>query len=312
MKRDGYALIAVLAVMVLMVTVLNNLSRLSLRRALAASDAQIRLQQRLGSDSIERVVLPQAARVFESLEEQAEEARRLGRDELTVPTKLRDAVTIGGVTFDVVLSDEDSKLNLNQVYHAVGEARARTTINKLVPAVAARSIRLIPAVRSVGNPLEFMTDQDDEDDTAEAEIPRAFRSWGEVFDLSSLFSTIGSDAALPNLTTELTCWGSGSINIRRASDESIRSAAACVISEAGANRLVNRYRENPTITSEMLITRETKSESERQRLRRMLGEVSVHFSVWIDASAKARRSARVFSVMRRTDDGVIVNERYAY
>ena len=47
----------------------------------------------------------------------------------------------------------------------------------------------------------FDSEESDDDD----DIPDAFRSWGEIFDLPALASQIGSDAALPNVTTGMTC-----------------------------------------------------------------------------------------------------------
>jgi hypothetical protein len=320
-------LLAVLAVLVLMVTVLAALSKLSLRRALAAADGQVRLQQRLGADSIEAALLPKAGGVFALLEEQSDQSWVETETILPIPTQLRGVVTIGGVTFDVILADEDSKLNLNQVYHLTGMQKTETTAGRLVGPRAEKSLRLLPAVRpmtkelletssadeSGDGPAGSLADlADDASDPLPVEIPRAFRSWGEVFDLSALNAGFGNDAALPNVTSNLTCWGGGGLNLRRASDASIQAAAACVLSEAGARRLVSRYRENPVLSLEILVQQEVKIESDRLRLRRMLAETSTHFSLWIDASATARRSTRTFSVMRRTEDSIMINERFAF
>lgn len=324
--RSGYVLLAVLAVMVLMVTVLATLSKLSLRRALAAADAQVRLQQRLGADSIEATLLPAAVGVFALLEEQSDQAWKETETVVPVARQIRGAITIGGVTFDVVIADEDAKLNLNQVYHMAGKQRTESAVSDLVGATARRAMRLLPATRPMTRQLEndsgsdtdgdlgsdTENDSDDEPDSRQVEIPPAFRSWGEVFDLSGLAASFDTDVALPNATTEITCWGGGGLNVRRASDESMQAAAACVLSDAGARRLVSRYRESPTMSLQILVQQEAKTETERLRLRRMLAETSTHFSIWIDASTTARRSTRTFSVMRKTDDGIIINERFAF
>lgn len=307
-RRGGYVLLAVLAVLVLMVTILATLSKLSLRRALAAADAQVHLQQRVGADSIEKVLLPRAAKLFDDLEQQAEEIRKTTGTAPPIPRQIRSAVTFGGVTFDVVIADEDAKLNVNQVYHMTGPARTESTLRDVTGPLSARSVRLLPATR----PLTELLLESATDSEEDAEIPRAFRSWGEVFDLTRLADGWGSDAALPTVTAEITCWGGGGLNIRRASDTSIRSAAACVLSDAGADRLLSRYRESPTMSLGILVQQEAKTESERLRLRRMLAETSTHFSLWIDASAIARGSMRTFSVMRKTDDGLTINERFAF
>jgi hypothetical protein len=301
-------LLVVLAVLVLMVTALASLSSLSLDRALAAGDAKIRLQQRLGAASIERALLPRAATIFQRLDETAAEN---GPARSGAPRQLRGAFTMGGVTFDVLLADEDAKLNLNRVYHRTGLERTAAIVTELVGPAAARAVRL--QAQTPPQPQAF-----EEGDAAEAEagdlpaLPRAFRSWGQVFDLARLRATTGSQAALPAATGQLTCWGSGALNVRRASDAALRAAAGCVLSRAGAGRLLRRYRDNPTLSLELLIEREAKTEIERRGLRKLLGETSNHFSLWLDASAIGRRSRRVFSVMRQTEDGTTVHERFAH
>jgi hypothetical protein len=314
-------LLLVLAVLVLMVAALSQLSTISLRRALAAADEQVRLQQRVGAESIERALLPRAAALFDARQKAAEQQLSLDATNPppgSSPYRIRAAVSFGGVTFDVVLADEDAKLNLNRVYHAAGKQRVDRAVAELSGPVAARALRTLPAVRplpqsGIGQREDF-DDADDEDDGDEGDekIPRAFRSWGEVFDLPRLAAVAGTDAALPNVTQSITCWGGGALNLRRASDEAIRAAAACILSEGAARRLVSRYRDNPAVPLEVLLVGEATSESERIRLRRMLGESSSHFSLWLDASTTSRRSLRRFSVMQLTEDGVTINERFSF
>ena len=307
-KRSGYVLLLVVAVMVLLMTALAALSKTSLKRALAASDARIRLQQRLGSESLEQILLQEAAGVFDRLEKAAEKERKGGAD-TRVPTQLRGAVSIGGVTFDVMLSDEDAKLNLNTVYHAVGLERTRRAIGEVAGPAVLRSTRLMPAVPPTPPSIQDSRGDDSVDETI---VPPAFRSWGEVFDLQRLSSTIGDDAALPNVTSELTCWAGGGVNVKRATDAAFTQTAACVLSQGAAERLVARYRESPAADLRVLIQTESSNERERLALRQLLNETSSHYSVWMDASAVARRSMRSFSVLRKTEEGSIVNERFAF
>lgn len=309
-SRGGYVLLIVLAVLVLMVTALSQLSTLSLRRALAAADAEVRLQQRVGAESIERVLLRRAAGLFDTLEQAAEQRASSATPR---PHSIRAAVTFGGVTFDVVVADEDAKLNLNRIYHEAGKQRADRVIAELVGPLAARAIRTQPAVRPT--PSATIASRDDGDDADSAEptkVPPAFRGWGEVFDLKRLAEVTGSAAALPNVIEQITCWGSGSVNIRRASDDAIRAAAACILSDGAARRLLRRYRDNPNVPLEVLVIDEATNEADRVALRRLLGETSTHFSLWLDASTPARRSLRRFSVMRLTDEGVSTNERFSF
>jgi len=302
----GYVLLTVVAVLVLLVTVLSRLASTSLQRALAAADAQVRLQQRLGADSIESVVLPRAAKVFDQRQESipAGDTQPIGT--------LRSALTLGGVTCDLLLADEDAKLDLNQVYHAVGRQRTESILGKQLGPAAARSIRLRPATGSLGWDRLADAGDDGDPDAVGPSIPRAFRAWGDVLDTARLMQTFGTDAALPNVTSEMTCWGGGGLNVRRASQSSIGAAAACVLPEAAADGMARRLKENPDLSLEILITQEANTERRRMRLRQMLSETSSHFSLWLDASSPTRRSFRTFSVLRRGDDGDVHHERFAF
>ena len=122
----GYVLLAVIAVSVLVISALATLARLSLRRGLEASDAERSLQQRWGTMTIERTMLQQAPMVFEQQEELlAEQAPGS-----PTPTTVRAMLRLGDVNFDVLLGDEDAKLNLNAIYHQGGPERIAAAVNR--------------------------------------------------------------------------------------------------------------------------------------------------------------------------------------
>ncbi|MCC9599469.1 hypothetical protein LOC67_02770 [Stieleria sp. JC731] len=304
-RHQGFALLAVIATAVLMVTVLATLSKHSLKRALAASDAAVRFQQRWGMSSIESTLLPHARKIFEQSEKVTTE-----NPDAFAPRQIRSIITLGGVTFDVALADEDAKANINTIYQAAGPQRANMIVTELLGPPSNLAMRLAPNPAAATFPIE-PTDVENEDDSA-IEIERAFRSWGEVFDESALTVVTGQQAALPQITQEITIFGGGAINLKRASDRAITAIASCVLSRAGANRLVSRYRQNPTMSAEQLIQQEAKSTTEKTRLRKMIAESSQHFSLWIDASAPPRGRMRSLAITRQADDGITVNERFAY
>ncbi len=307
--RDGYVLLVVIAVSVLVITALGTLAKQSLRRGLEAADAERSLQKRWGAFTLERVLLVDAPKVFALLEETAAKLT----PGVPPPTTIRAALTLNGVTFDLLLADEDAKLNLNTLYHHVGEQRTQQAISEIVGPGAGSTMRLVPAVKPMMMSRESRrTTQESEEDGAELMIPDAFRSWGEIFDLGSMEAQIGSDAALPNLTTDITCWGTGQLNIRRASDQAILAVASSVVQDGGAQRLLTRYRESPKATLGVLLQTEISSQRNRDQLSTMLSEASTNFSVWIDASAKGSGSQRWFAVMRRDEEGVTRQTRFAH
>jgi hypothetical protein len=313
LRRHGYLLLAVIAVLVLLVTSLSTLATLSLRKGLEASDAERSLQQRWGALSLERSLLRQASLVFQQREEEINE-RSPGTP---IPATIRTMVRLRDVQFDILVGDEDAKLNLNAVYHHGGPIRTDQALSRLGGPAIAVAKRLRPAVP----PMELdrtrrkssLAGSDEADESeGDPDVPDAFRSWGEVFDLSLLDAGIPRDATLPNLTRGLTCWGNGQLNFRRASDEAILAVASLVVQDGAARRLVQRYRQNPTLTLAVLLQTEVSNEDARQRLSQLLSETSTNFSIWIDASSRGGGSLRSFSVTRRDDEGMIRQTKFLH
>lgn len=311
--RRGYLLLAVIAVLILVVTSLSTLATLSLRKGLEASDAERSLQHRWGALTIERTMLSQAASVFQQQED--EWAQRAPGT--PAPTTFRTRVRLGEAYYDILLGDEDAKLNLNAVYHLGGPNRTDQALAQIGGPAMAMARRLRPAVppirpdreRSGRESSESDPEQEGEDNS---ELPDAFRSWGELLDLTRLDAGIARDASLPNLTTGLTCWGNGQLNIRRASDDAILALARLVIQDGAARRMVQRFRQNPTSTLALLLQTEVSNEEDRQRLAELMSETSTNFSIWIDVSSRGGGSLRSFSVMRRDDEGVIRQTKFLH
>ncbi len=309
----GYILLTVIAVSVLVVTALGTLARLSLRRGLEAADAERALQQRWGAITIERTLLRQAPQVFQRQEDLLAEAAPGS----PTPTTIRAILRLRDVTFDILLGDEDAKMNLNAIYHFGGPNRTDQSISQMGDPTVGLAKRLLPAVPPMR--LERETKrllagdaEADEDENEKPLLPDAFRSWGEVFDLGALDAGLARDASLPNLTGGMTLWGNGQLNFRRASDEAILAIARLVVQDGAARRIVQRYRESPTATLAVLLQTEVTSEPDRQRLRELMSESSTNFSIWIDASSRGGGSLRSFTVTRRDDEGVTRETKFLH
>jgi hypothetical protein len=295
------------------VTVLGLLAKVSLRRGVQSVDAELALQQRWGAITLQRVLLAGAPKIFDDREKRLKE---LGVAGSPPPPFIRSAISFGGVTFDVMIADEDAKLNLNALYHHAGSTKLNQAIADIVPLSGRTSLRLVPAIEpmliSREQVVTLRPDSGQGEKERKAEIPAAFRSWGEVFDLAKMSAAVGSEAALPNLTTDMTCWGSGQLNIRRASDQSILAVVGTVIQDGGAARFLKNYRANPTMDLKVLLVTEVKNEGQRDELSKLVSEASTNFSLWIDASTRTGRPIRDFIVMRRDEEGVTRLEKFAF
>jgi len=307
---SGYILMIVIATSILVITSLSTLARQSLRRGLQAADAERMLQKRWGTRTIQRAMLAEASRVFKQREEQAKEQN----SKAPASPVIRSKLVLGNVTFDFLLADEDAKLPLNTLYHHAGKKKTEDGINRVAGSAAKLSTRLIPAVPAMLITREnrkVVLTEDAEEDAEEPDTPDAFRSWGEVFDLATLNTAVGDQAALPACTTDLTCWGSGQLNFGRASDEAILALTSIVVQDGGARRLLQRYRTNPTATLAILLQSEVSNHGQRSQLEVMLSETSTSFSIWIDASSRTGHSFRTFTVMKRDAEGVTQQNRFS-
>ena len=316
-KRRGYVLLVVIATSVLVITVLSTLAKVSLRRGLQAADAQRALQLRWGAITLERSMTSAIPKLFEAREKLAIENGTTDPP----PTTIRAAITLGGVTFDMLLGDEDAKLNVNTIYHHGGASRAEQIIGRSMGPMMPGTIRLIPVVEAMNVSREqtIFADDDaetdaegDEDEDVVPGLPDAFRSWGEVFDVAMIQRQTGSTAALPNVTTGVTLWGNQTLNIRRASDEAILATVGLVVQDGGARKFLERFRKNPTLALGVILQSEITDEDDRADVAKLLSETSNNFSVWIDASATDGSHLRTFAVTRRDDAGVTRHQRFAF
>ena len=305
--HSGYVLMTVIAVSILVITCLSLLARNSLALGLKAADQERMLQKRWGSLSLQRTLLANAERIFEQLEEKN---RLQGND--TTPV-IQSKLLLGEVTFDLLLADEDAKLPLNTLYHCLGLKKTEESINRVAGSNATLATRLTPVVEpmQISREKQRVTALDDEENPINEDVPDAFRSWGEVFDLATLGESSGNNTSLQASTTNLTCWGSGQLNFRRASDEAILALAQVVVQDGKARRVLQRYRGSPNASLSTLLLSEISDPRKQRQLQTIFSETSNNFSIWINAHSRSGPPLRTFTVMKRDADGVVKEQRFS-
>lgn len=306
-RRSGYVLMAVIAVSVLIITCLSMLAGQSMRMGLKAADQERMLQKRWGSLSLQQTLLANAERVFKRQEEE-----NLTQNNHTTPA-IRSNIVLGEVTFDILLADEDAKLPLNTLYHHVGLKKTENSISRVAGPSVTLATRLIPAVEpmQISREKQRVSDSGDEENEAENSLPDAFRSWGEVFDIATLRQSTRNQTSLQSSTTNLTCWGSGQLNFRRASDEAILALASVAVEDGRARRILQRYKSSPTASLTTLLIGEVPNQQEQRQLQSLFSETSTNFSIWIDAHSRTGPPLRTFTVMKRDADGIVQQQRFS-
>src|SRR5438477_8139783 len=126
-RHHVYVLIVTLGLLVLAATLLVSLGRVSMRQAQIAREAQEELQQRWGLVSCRNSILPNAEKIL---------ARREIAEKKPVPS-VRASVRLGDATFELIISDEQSKANVNAMLAGVDKS---TVENRLRQAMSGNGV----------------------------------------------------------------------------------------------------------------------------------------------------------------------------
>lgn len=210
-RIDGYALLLTLLLLVVVTAAAATLCRSSLRASLRAIEAQDELRQRWGATSAQAVLLPKA----EDL---------LSRQGSAKPS-LDLSIRLNDQRWRFVISDEQAKVNANSLYRKRGIAQADVSVRALA-AQTQSPIHVDLRPRPMRDP-----DESDEDP------PPAFIALDQVISAPprSLLARRGPQPAIADL---LTCWGDGSVNVRRAPRVVLEQVCRPYLSALQISRLI--------------------------------------------------------------------------
>jgi hypothetical protein len=286
-QRSGYVLLLVLVTLVICAVTLMELTSRSQQVHADSLERLQNLQSRWGRLSCSRLLLREAAALFEAVEQNRSAPEEIrGRE---FPAVLRESIRLGNQLFTIVLADESAKLNVNAL-RQLGRPGSGT-----------------PTLRQALGPASFGLLRD-LDRTARS--PN-LASWGEVFDLRQLHDGGGNARDMVDLTRGLTLWGSGELNLRRASALSLELACKSVVTDGLARRIVERRREAPTLNTDLLLRQTVINDADRAQLELLIGDGSQAFSVWVECSVGNQRSQH-FTVLMSDAEGRRVTESFSF
>lgn len=220
----GYVLVVTLALLVLAATLMVGVGRASLRRTLAARQAADDLQQRWGVVSCRAAVLPMAENLLVAAEQKV-------RKPMPV---MRASVQLGEQRFDLIISDEQAKANVNVLIEESDAPRATSRILAALSGTGiANQLRIRPDARlrlpgvttSPSKTTQPATTASTTPSTAPA-APQFVTAYGQVFDALAPQKLIGSLAGQLAAADMITCWGNGQINLHRVSERALTLAAS--------------------------------------------------------------------------------------
>lgn len=273
--RSGFALLMVLVLVMLAAVALAALARASLTGALQAHDAVQAMQRRWAVRSVERTLLSRA----ETLLDQAER----GRDERGDPAEtyqnppmqaLRITCDLVGGRYDLVITDEQAKMNVNRLFPLPKSVSLTEALRPLSsgPHLKDRRTRFNPRPLKLSKTLV----------SGSVHLP-TIRSYGQLFEAPDPATLVGH-ADTPSLVQHVTCWGDGQVNLRRASAEVIMAACERRIGRRAARLLVDAREEDPyRPLSEVLASADRIDADLRPAIRQYVTDRSTTFGLWVVA-----------------------------
>ena len=256
-QRSGYVLIMTLVMITIAALSLAGLARKSLLLASESITAQRELQRYWGANSCQLLLLDQAEVIFENLETPHAD----GELPWPAPSRLSASVTLSGMRYRMWLFDEDAKLNLNTLTAQLPQQR-RVMLSQLI---------------GHQNPLQLSPDTS----PAAKQQKRWFSSWGQLVDITQMGSG-GAIDSLMELASELTCWGSGKLNIRRISDQTLLLVASKLVNQQVAQKLLEARTEATDIDWKELLKSLALKRRDALALRAWFTDRSTCYCLWLE------------------------------
>ena len=286
--NSAFALVIVLLVIVISGTVLASCARYSCQKALQASCAQRELQLRWGTISCKEVVLPAAETV---LQESTEEDSAVIVDQ---PSRYL-SFSFGDLTYHLLLSDEQAKMNVNTVLRyrgSQGVSESLATLQQDMP------IHLSHRV------AETLTGED------AASISYSFFDDLLVYDHpTQLVSPVDPTQ---RISGKITFWTDGKVNFRRASPVVFQEAMKGLIEDSLLAALLQIRESLPDCTlSEGLSQMELKTSQRSQILRYVTDQSDCH-SLWVVVDGETRLWHRLFISCVAGLGGSQTSRRYSW
>jgi len=243
-RRRGYILPLTLALLVLAATLMTAVSRIALRRAADARVATDDLQRRWGAASIRKAVLPRADQIL-TLAHRAAPAR-------PNPARVDLTLRLGRFSYDLVVSDEQAKANLNAILEEADASRGESRLRSaLAGSGLANQVRFRPTIGPLFLPPTDSGAPTPPPPSADPEMavpnPPLFKrataphvsGLGQVFDGVEPGRLIQPTAGQRLAPVDLfTLWGTGAVNARRAPATALNLAAGKALSQADVSRLI--------------------------------------------------------------------------
>jgi hypothetical protein len=270
-------LLLTLMLLAIAAAALAGACRAALQKTVLSTRAQEDLQRRWGMVSCRAALLPKADRVLAA------------SGDRTSP-ETRFDVTLGRQSMTLIFGDEQAKANVNLLY-ALGKRDGTDQAVRGIVGTTGADVRvelrpiLIQAPEDELNepepPKHPLRSSSDEQDLLEFEVQPAFEAWGQVFPGARPISLVRRRGTAPSVAGSLTCWGDGTVNVRRASSETLLRACDKVLRPAEVRKLIAARDKDPDFDLWETMDTLNLSEDRYANAEQLLTDRSACFSLWI-------------------------------
>ena len=238
------------------------------------------LQIKWGEASCQRLALANAGRILtRRISVKSDDSSESRPVQVKIPYQ-KTSTILGVYQFDILLSDEQAKANVNLLSVNRSEAKTRQLVQELLTGVDD-----IPIMLRKGSPNRSGIQRNQ------------FHSWGQVFDLATQESNSYNGAILEDSTKRVTLWGpAGKLHFEAADEMTLRIIASLALTGTKANELIELRNEHPDKQLKDIVDMMELNLRERERLNQVLTDRSQCYSVWVTSGNARSRIRRTLVV----------------
>ena len=264
-RQRGFVLLMVLLVLVVCGTVMAAVARRCGQGALRAGAARREVQLRWGALSCRDVVLPKAEQLLHD--------RQTPEKPIVAETRL--ALTLGGMTFNMVLGDESAKANVNLLAQREGDT------------VLAGVLRDLQSTERQPLPVELRPAEAAA--TADNKLPRRYASYDQVLRFDRPSELVSPDeGASAVIRRRITFWTDGPVNLGRAELPVLREVLAGQLGETDLVRIDELRRKGEAFSLAKVFSDLQLGKDQIEALQPLVTDKSTCHSLWIIVDGKTR------------------------
>lgn len=279
--QSGFALLLVLVLVLLAAISLAGMARRSMVEALEARTAVEDLQRRWAVTSCREALLPRAGMLLEEAERGKGAGGEPSERYLNPPmVERRITCRLAGLDYELIVADEQAKLNVNRLVEEMSRGEARSEVARLIADagggfVGRSGVRI--RTLALGESLSRQTGN-----------LSKLAGYGQVFGAVSPQRLVG-EGRWTGLAHAVTCWGDGKVNLRRAPDAVVERACEHRIGrEAVALLLEARHGDPYRTIAEILGDLDELDRGEKQLVRECVTDASACHGLWVIAHGRQR------------------------